>query len=301
LQLTQAPPQATLQQTPSAQKPEAHSLAFVQTAPCGFGPQLPSTHLTPGTQSASERQSGKHCPPAVSQLKGAQMVCGPAWQRPAPSQTSSPVTAAPSQVPGWHTIPAGYCRQLPCPSQVPSSPQVATSDLGHVAVEGGALPAGTKLQTPGAPGLLHALHVSAQAVSQQTPSTQKPLAQSPAHPQAWPLGLFGLSALLHETSVPASRRPGWASGLLPPPAVLPQPAARKPRLNETRIAARAQARAPGGGRQEKLIASGNVESQPSDHKCKVATTGAVSSSERVRRSRALPVAHRAPIAAGCRC
>ncbi len=77
LQLTHAPVHATLQQTPSAQNPDAHWLPFVHTAPCGLGPQLPETHLTPDTQSASERQSAKHCPAVASQPNGAQIVCGP--------------------------------------------------------------------------------------------------------------------------------------------------------------------------------------------------------------------------------
>ena len=92
---TQPPAQATLQQTPSAQKPDAQSLALVQTAPDGLGPQLPATHLTPGTQSASDRQVGKHWPLELSHPYGAQMIWGPLAQVPAPSQTSAPTTAAP--------------------------------------------------------------------------------------------------------------------------------------------------------------------------------------------------------------
>jgi len=60
LQLTHAPAQATLQQNPSAQNPEAHWEADMQTAPMGLGPQLPATHLTPPAQSASEVQLTKH-------------------------------------------------------------------------------------------------------------------------------------------------------------------------------------------------------------------------------------------------
>lgn len=75
------------------------------------------------------------------------------------------------------------------PSQVPSSPQLETSDIGQVAGRRGAPPAGTNPQIPGAPGVLQALQVSVQAVLQQTPSTQKPLEQSPAQPHACPLVL----------------------------------------------------------------------------------------------------------------
>jgi hypothetical protein len=44
LQEMHAPLQATLQQTPSAQKADAQSDPFWQAAPFGRGPQLPTTH-----------------------------------------------------------------------------------------------------------------------------------------------------------------------------------------------------------------------------------------------------------------
>jgi hypothetical protein len=56
LQLTHGPLQATLQQTPSVQNPDAQSLFLVHMAAGGFGPQLPLTQATPVTQSAFERQ-----------------------------------------------------------------------------------------------------------------------------------------------------------------------------------------------------------------------------------------------------
>lgn len=55
-QLWQAPVQAELQQTPSTQKVEAHSLPAEQGWPFDLGPQLPATQLWPGTQSASLAQ-----------------------------------------------------------------------------------------------------------------------------------------------------------------------------------------------------------------------------------------------------
>jgi hypothetical protein len=63
--------------------------------------------LTPATQSASDRQLEKQVPLAASQPNGAQIVWGPASQRPAPSQTCVPMTAAPWQAPAWQTDPAG--------------------------------------------------------------------------------------------------------------------------------------------------------------------------------------------------
>jgi hypothetical protein len=80
-QLTQGPLQATLQQKPSAQKPEAHCDAAPQTAPTGLGPQLPFTHFEP-TQSLSEVQVAAQAPVVASQLNGAQMTLGPGAQVP---------------------------------------------------------------------------------------------------------------------------------------------------------------------------------------------------------------------------
>lgn len=105
LQLTQGPLQATLQQNPSAQKPEAHWVDALQTAPIGRLPQLPFTHLTLPAQSASDEQLVTQVLVLLSQLKGAQMVAGPGVQVPEPSQTLIPPTEAPSQVPAWQTVP----------------------------------------------------------------------------------------------------------------------------------------------------------------------------------------------------
>jgi hypothetical protein len=67
-----------------------------------------------------------------------------------------------------------YLRHAPCPSQVPSLPHVATADFAHVASERGGRPAGTNEHVPIEPLTSQRLHVSPHAVSQQTPSTQKP-------------------------------------------------------------------------------------------------------------------------------
>jgi hypothetical protein len=68
LQLTHAPLQAVLQQTPSAQNWDAHWAEAEQTAPSGLSPQLPATHFTLFAQSPSEAQVAKHAPVPVSQL-----------------------------------------------------------------------------------------------------------------------------------------------------------------------------------------------------------------------------------------
>jgi len=164
-----------LQQTPSAQNPDAQSLLLVQTAPGGLGPQLPLTHATPLTQSAADLHVTTHAFVFASQLNGAQIVAGPALQRPDPSHTFTSTTAPAEQAPALQTVPAMCLRQPPLPSQVPSRPQVDSSDAGHWFAAWGALPAGTDVHVPGDPWTLHAMHVPVQAVLQQTPSTQNPL------------------------------------------------------------------------------------------------------------------------------
>jgi len=149
LQLTQEPVHPTLQQTPSAQKPEPHSLALAQGMPFAFRPQVLLMHGPLLAQSELDTQLVRHALIAGSQLNGAQTLAGPGRQRPSPSQTLVLVTAAPSHAPALQTIPAGYLRQWPWPSQLPSNPQVATGEAVHVPA-GAGMPTGTNVQTPGA-------------------------------------------------------------------------------------------------------------------------------------------------------
>jgi hypothetical protein len=113
LQVTHAPWQATAQHTPSVQKPDAHSSAFAQLEPFIFRPQLPFTHCTPPAQSAFVAQVAKQSCLLVSHEYGAQTLASPAPQVPAPSHVLMFVTAAPSQVPGWQTVPITYLRHAP--------------------------------------------------------------------------------------------------------------------------------------------------------------------------------------------
>jgi hypothetical protein len=77
-----------------------------------------------------------------------------------------------------------HLRQAPAPSQVPSWPHVATSLAAHSLASVGWAPAGTCVHSPGALGRLQAMHVPSQAVAQQTPSAQTPLAHSAPQAQA---------------------------------------------------------------------------------------------------------------------
>ena len=69
-QLRQAVLQATLQQTPSAQWPEAHSASALHEAASIFTPQLPLRQVWPATQSASLEQPSKQAILVSSQEKG---------------------------------------------------------------------------------------------------------------------------------------------------------------------------------------------------------------------------------------
>jgi hypothetical protein len=213
MQLTQGPVQLLLQQTPSAQCPEAHCPGIAQAAPFGLRPQLPATHLVLGAQSESESQVPTQVLVWPSQLNGAQMTDGPEVQLPAPSQTRMPLTAAPLQVPGWQTVPSSYVRQPPLPSQVPSSPQDEAGLWGQTLATLGGTPAATNEQTPGAEGVLQDLQLSLQALLQQTPSTQKSLVQSLLQPHAAPLVLRAPPSPQDLLSRPPSSLP-------PPPAPL---------------------------------------------------------------------------------
>jgi hypothetical protein len=74
--------------------------------------------------------------------------------------------------------------------------------------------------------VLHDLHVSVQALLQQTPSTQNPLAQSPSHPQAVPLVPLILLVPLQVTiALPLSWTDPSALGAL---EWLPHPATKSP-------------------------------------------------------------------------
>ena len=166
----------------------------------------------PAAQSVFDVHVVAHLLVAESQLNGAQIVAGPALHRPSPSHTSMSLTAAPSQVPGLHTVPAGCLRQCPCPSHVPSRPQV-DAGVAAQADRSSGTPFATKEQMPGALAALQVLHVSVQALLQQTPSTQKPLWQSPAQPHAWPFAFRALASAVAQDASPAS---GFEPPLSPP-------------------------------------------------------------------------------------
>jgi hypothetical protein len=94
------------------------------------------------------------------------------------------------------------------PSQVP--PQAVASEAQGARAPCGA-PA-TGLQVPTAPATSQASHCPPQAASQQTPSTQKPLAHWDAAPQAVPPGSLGVQTPA-EHQCPAAH---WSSAVQAP-------------------------------------------------------------------------------------
>jgi hypothetical protein len=227
---THGPWHAETQHAPSAQKPDAHSSPLAQLEPFILRPHVPFMHMTPVAQSALDAHAPKQSCFFRSHENGTHSFASPGVQAPAPSHVLMFVTAAPSQVPGTHTVPLTYLRHAPCPSQVPSLPHVATSDFGHVDDARGDNPAGTNEHTPIEPATSQRLHVSVQAPSQQTPSTQKPDWQSELHPHASP-AVTRAPASRHVTftspawSAPPSLKATWSApaSVLPPPSTFGPP------------------------------------------------------------------------------
>jgi hypothetical protein len=91
-----------------------------------------------------------------------------------------------------HTVVVSYLWQAPAPSQVPSLPQVEAAVVGQSLRGSDPRSAGTHL--PKFVVAPQVMHVPVQALSQQTPSTQKPLSQSSAAAQVVPLVSWGMHA-----------------------------------------------------------------------------------------------------------
>jgi hypothetical protein len=83
----QFPLQAVSQQKPSAQKPEAHCVFWVQRRPLLTWQRPVGSQYVP-TQSESLAQLCRQAPASGSQVYGAQMTVGPVRQAPAPLHTS---------------------------------------------------------------------------------------------------------------------------------------------------------------------------------------------------------------------
>ena len=84
----------------------------------------------------------------------------------------------------WTVVP--YERHFPLPSHVPSRPQFDGGRSGPQLPRVGAEPAATGTQCPRLPAWLQNAQGPSQALSQQTLSAQKPLAQSLAATHSCP-------------------------------------------------------------------------------------------------------------------
>src|SRR4051794_2752313 len=92
----QVPEHAVVQQTPSTQNVDAHSLPVVHGAPGGLGPQLPFTHAAPATQSAAVVHVDRHLPSLPHRYWPHESLL-PVPQVPSPSHSDACVTVDPAQ------------------------------------------------------------------------------------------------------------------------------------------------------------------------------------------------------------
>ena len=99
----QGPLQAVAQQTPWAQRADAHSAPAEQKAPMGFLPHEFAEQTLPGVQFVSAVHWEKHRLPL--QAKGTQVTASGATQCPVASQADSGVKTLLSQCSGAQTVP----------------------------------------------------------------------------------------------------------------------------------------------------------------------------------------------------
>jgi hypothetical protein len=102
-----------------------------------------------------------------------------------PLQVRAGVNVDPVQLAATQVVPLAYRRQAPPPSQAPSVPQVEAPLSAHW--PSGSAPAGTSVHVPAVPASAHDRQLPVQAVRQQAPCSQNPLAHSAAVVQAVPL------------------------------------------------------------------------------------------------------------------
>jgi len=190
-----------LQHTPSTQKPEAQSAALLQTPPSCLGPQLWLTQAMPAVQSASLMHVGLQAPPA--QRNGVQSRRPGGLHVPRPSHVPGVLRRSPAQEGSTQTVSAAYFAQAPKPSHVPVSPHFA-APLSVQTFRGSGLPWSMGQQVPSRPVWLHDTHAPWQASAQQTPSVQKPEAQSELFVQPVPFILRPQLPFMHCTPRPQS-------------------------------------------------------------------------------------------------
>jgi hypothetical protein len=138
-------------------------------------PQTPATvQVNPETQSLVEAQVVLQADPVGAHRYGLHELLA-VEQVPSPLQVEDDCNVEPVQVAGAQAVPAGQTAQLPAPEQTPVAPHV-DADVATQTLRG-LVPAVALVQVPSCPAALHCSQPPVQALSQQWPSTQKPLAQ----------------------------------------------------------------------------------------------------------------------------
>jgi hypothetical protein len=125
-------------------------------------------------------------------MKGVHARTPPGTQTPAPSHFAVARSEPVVHMGGVQVVPARYLRQAPAPSQKPSVPQVEAGEAEQSLR--GLVPGSANAHVPRLFVAAQVWQVPVQAVSQQTPSTQWPLVQSPAPAQAVPFVSCGMQA-----------------------------------------------------------------------------------------------------------
>jgi len=167
------PAQAALQQTPSVQKPLAHWLAAPHASPgIFFATHVPAEHQAVAAQSESEEHVVLQS--VAPQAKWPQLRVTAAAQFPVPAHFVSSVAVPAAHEGARHCVETpGYAHAAAfVPSQAPAHDEPSESQAVR-------WPRGapvTDLHVPALPVSAHASHWPLQALSQQTPSVQKPLA-----------------------------------------------------------------------------------------------------------------------------
>jgi hypothetical protein len=123
---------AVLQQTPSAQKPDVHSVAAAQVAPLALPTQAPPVHLRPATQSVSAAQVVLHAAVVGSQRYGAQGVVVAGVHAPVVEHVDAlAAVAVPTHAAGAHVVPLVVTRHAPVPLQTPSEEHALVPIVPH--------------------------------------------------------------------------------------------------------------------------------------------------------------------------
>jgi hypothetical protein len=177
------PSQATLQQNPWKQRPFPQSWSIAHLPPTGRLPHDPAVQNDPASHWLSLPQVPTQ-PLPLQPLKGAQeCISASAGQTPSSHLAAMvAVFVTASHLAARQVVLASYFEHSPMPSHLPSVPQVLAAVTGHIASE---TPAATGAHLPRVVPA-QVMHSSVQALSQQTPSTQKLLSHWAFCSQVWP-------------------------------------------------------------------------------------------------------------------